>query len=122
MAQVKPTIFVAVPRVYERVRQSAEGKAHKAGGMKAKIFDWAIRTGSQHRDVVAQRQTPGALTWKLADKLVYSKLREAFGGRVHTFVAGGAPLGIDLARWFADAGTPIFEGYGLTGEPRPSSV
>ena len=103
-----------MPRVYERVRQSAEGKAHKAGGMKAKIFDWAIRTGASHRGTVAQRQTPGSPLWKLADKLVYSKLREAFGGRVHTFVAGGAPLGIDLARWFADAGIPIFEGYGLT--------
>ncbi len=114
MAQVKPTIFVAVPRVYERVRQSAEGKAHKAGGMKAKIFDWAIRTGAAHRNTVAQRETPGSLTWKIANKLVYSKLREAFGGRVHTFVAGGAPLGIDLARWFADAGIAIFEGYGLT--------
>ena len=114
MAQVKPTIFVAVPRVYERVRQSAEGKAHKAGGMKAKIFDWAIRTGASHRDTVAKRETPGSLTWKIANKLVYSKLSEAFGGRVHTFVAGGAPLGIDLARWFADAGIPIFEGYGLT--------
>ena len=114
MAQVKPTIFVAVPRVYERVRQSAEGKAHKAGGMKAKIFDWAIRTGAKHREDVANCRTPSALAWKLADKLVYSKLREAFGGRVHTFVAGGAPLGIDLARWFADAGIAIFEGYGLT--------
>ncbi|GAA3765234.1 AMP-dependent synthetase/ligase [Terriglobus aquaticus] len=114
MADVKPTIFVAVPRVYERVRQSAEGKAHKSGGLKVKIFDWAIRTGAAHRNTVAQRETPGSLQWKLADKLVYSKLRDAFGGRVHTFVAGGAPLGIDLARWFADAGIPIFEGYGLT--------
>ncbi len=115
MAVVKPTIFVAVPRVYERVRQSAEGKAHKAGGLKAKIFNWAISVGGKHRDQVAQGQAmPTSLAWKLADKLVYSKLREAFGGRVKVFVAGGAPLGIDLARWFADAGIPIFEGYGLT--------
>ncbi len=114
MAAVKPTIFVAVPRVYERVRQSAEGKALKAGGLKAKIFTWAIGAGAAHRDAVANGKTPGSLTWKLANKLVYSKLREAFGGRVHTYVAGGAPLGVDLARWFADAGIPIFEGYGLT--------
>ena len=114
MAQVKPTIFVAVPRVYERVRQSAEGKAHKAGGIKAKIFNWAIRTGTAHRGSVANGRTPSSIPWQLAEKLVYSKLREAFGGRVHTFVAGGAPLGIDLASWFADAGIPIFEGYGLT--------
>lgn len=114
MAAVKPTIFVAVPRVYERVRQSAEGKALKAGGLKAKIFQWAIRTGSKHRDEIANGKTPFSLAWKLADKLVYSKLREAFGGKVKVFVAGGAPLGIDLARWFADAGIAILEGYGLT--------
>ncbi len=114
MAVVKPTIFVAVPRVYERVRQSAEGKANKAGGLKATIFAWAIRTGGKHRDQVANGKTPSSLAWKTADKLVYSKLREAFGGRVKIFVSGGAPLGIDLARWFADAGIPILEGYGLT--------
>ena len=114
MAAVKPTIFVAVPRVYERVRQSAEGKANKAGGLKAKIFHWAIRTGGKHRSDVANGQTPSSLAWKLANKLVYSKLREAFGGKVKVFVAGGAPLGIDLANWFADAGIPILEGYGLT--------
>ena len=114
MAAVKPTIFVAVPRVYERVRQSAEGKAMKAGGLKAKIFQWAIRTGGKHREEVANGRTPSSLAWKLADKLVYSKLREAFGGKVKVFVAGGAPLGIDLANWFADAGIPILEGYGLT--------
>ncbi len=114
MAQVHPTIFVAVPRVYERVRQSVESKSAKAGGMKAKIFHWAIKTGASHREVVANGRKPGALTWRVADRLVYSKIREAFGGRVHTFIAGGAPLGIDLSRWFADAGSPIFEGYGLT--------
>ena len=78
MAAVKPTIFVAVPRVFERVRQSAEGKAMKAGGLKAKIFQWAIRTGGKHRDEVANGRTPSSLAWKLANKLVYSKLREAF--------------------------------------------
>ena len=115
MAAVKPTIFVAVPRVYERVRQSAEGKAMKAGGLKAKIFQWAIATGAKHRDTVAQMKgDPGSISWKIANKLVYSKLREAFGGHVKVFVAGGAPLGIDLAQWFASAGIPILEGYGLT--------
>ncbi len=127
MAAVKPTIFVAVPRVYERVRQSVESKSAKAGGMKAKIFTWAVKTGSAHRKDVANGRTPGSLAWKLANKLVYSKIAEAFGGRVHTFVAGGAPLGRDLGHWFADVGIAIFEGYGLTetspviGVNRPSA-
>ncbi len=59
-------------------------------------------------------RTPGSLSWKLANKLVYSKIREAFGGEVKVFVSGGAPLGMDTAGWFADAGIRIFEGYGLT--------
>ncbi len=114
MSAVRPTIFVAVPRVYERVRQSVESKSAKAGGLKAKIFAWAVKTGAAHRTDVANGRTPGSLQWKLANKLVYSKIAEALGGRVHTLVAGGAPLGIDLSRWFADVGLPIFEGYGLT--------
>ena len=114
MSAVRPTIFVAVPRVYERVRQSVESKSAKAGGLKAKIFTWAVKTGAAHRTDVANGRTPGSLQWKLANKLVYSKIAEALGGRVHTLVAGGAPLGIDLSRWFADVGLPIFEGYGLT--------
>ncbi len=127
MTSVRPTIFVAVPRVYERVRQSVESKSAKAGGLKAKIFTWALQTGAAHREAVANGRTPGSLAWKLANKLVYSKIAEALGGRVHTLVAGGAPLGIDLSRWFADVGLPIFEGYGLTetspviGVNRPSA-
>jgi long-chain acyl-CoA synthetase len=57
---------------------------------------------------------PRSLAWKLANKLVYSKVREAFGGRVRIFVSGGAPLGIDTARWFASVGIALWEGYGLT--------
>ncbi len=114
MQAVKPTIFVAVPRVYERVRQSAEANSIKSVWLKAKIFTWAIKVGAQHRDKVANGKMPSSLVWKLANKLVYSKLREAFGGRIKVFVAGGAPLGIDLAQWFASAGIAILEGYGLT--------
>ncbi|HZB88827.1 MAG TPA: AMP-binding protein, partial [Terracidiphilus sp.] len=59
-------------------------------------------------------EQPGSLTWKLARKLVYGKVGEAFGGRVRFFVSGGAPLGIDTAKWFAAAGIAVWEGYGLT--------
>lgn len=111
---VKPTIFVAVPRLYERIRHSVEQKSAAAGGLKKKIFDWAIKTGrSQHKALLAGK-TPSSLSWKLANKLVYSKVQAAMGGRVRIFVSGGAPLGIDLSNWFADAGIPILEGYGLT--------
>jgi long-chain acyl-CoA synthetase len=111
MKAVKPTIFLAVPRVYEKVRQGTE---HKSTGMKLKILNWAIGQGAAHRKELMEGKTPGSLSWKLADKLVYSKLKEAFGGQVKIWVSGGAPLGMDSAKWFLDMGIRIFEGYGLT--------
>jgi len=113
MKQVQPTIFVGVPRVYEKIRQGVEGKsAHSP--VKKRILEWAVGTGRKHREATLVGTKPDSLGWKIADKLVYSKIREAFGGRVDTFVSGGAPLGMDSARWFADVGIRIFEGYGLT--------
>jgi long-chain acyl-CoA synthetase len=113
MKVVKPTIFVAVPRVYEKIRQAVEGKS-AASAVKSKILSWAVATGKTHRADTLEGRTPGALSSKIAHKLVYSKIREAFGRRATTFISGGAPLGMDTAGWFADVGIRIFEGYGLT--------
>ncbi len=111
MKAVRPTIFLAVPRVYEKVRQGTE---HKATGFKKRIMAWALAKGAKHRNEVMAGKRPGSLSWKLANKLVYSKLCEAFGGRVKVWISGGAPLGMDSANWFLDMGIRIFEGYGLT--------
>jgi long-chain acyl-CoA synthetase len=111
MKAVRPTIFVAVPRVYEKIRQGVEGRSV---GLKKKILGWALGVGKAHRQQTLDGTAPGGLGWKLANKLVFTKIREAFGGRVRTFVSGGAPLGMDTAGWFADVGIRIFEGYGLT--------
>ncbi len=113
MKQVRPTVIVGVPRVYEKIRQAVEQKS-AASPVKKRILAWAVRQGAGYRDVVYDGRKPGALLWKLAEKLVYSKVREAFGGRVKLFVSGGAPLGIDTAQWFASAGIALWEGYGLT--------
>jgi long-chain acyl-CoA synthetase len=113
MKVVKPTVFVAVPRVYEKIRQAVEGKS-AASPVKSKILSWAIATGKAHRAETLAGKTPGSLSSKVAHKLVYSKIREAFGGEARVFISGGAPLGMDSAGWFADAGIRIFEGYGLT--------
>jgi len=110
---VKPTILVAVPRVYEKVRQVAMQRA-SGSPVKRRIFSWAIRTGEKFRDAVAAGRQPASPAWKVADAIVYKKLRSGFGGRVRYFIAGGAPLGIDTAHWFASAGIRILEGYGLT--------
>jgi long-chain acyl-CoA synthetase len=111
MKALKPTVFLAVPRVYEKIRQAVE---HKSVGFKKKILNWALATGEKHRAEVMAGRTPTALGWKLADKLVYSKVREAFGGKARVFIAGGAPLGMDTTNWFLDVGIRIFEGYGMT--------
>jgi long-chain acyl-CoA synthetase len=113
MQAVRPTVFLAVPRVYEKIRQAVEGKS-AASPAKLKILRWALGVGNKHREEILTGKTPGAVSWKIANKLVYSKIREAFGGRAEVFISGGAPLGMDSAGWFADVGIRIFEGYGLT--------
>lgn len=113
MKTIQPTIFVAVPRVYEKIRQAVEGKS-AASPLKHRILQWALGVGKANRAETVSGRKPGGLAWKLANKLVFGKIAEAFGGRVKTFISGGAPLGVDTAGWFADAGIVILEGYGLT--------
>ena len=113
LATIRPTFFVAVPRVFEKLRHEVERKSMQSP-MKARIIRWALATGARNRATVLAGRTPTSLLWKLADRLLYSKVRALFGGRVRYWVAGGAPLGLDTAHWFADVGIRIFEGYGLT--------
>jgi long-chain acyl-CoA synthetase len=112
LQEAKPTIIVGVPRVFEKVRQEVERRA--AFGIKHKILEWALRVGERHKQEIARGDHPKSLAWKLADKLVYSKIRQGFGGRGRGYFSGGAPLGHDMAEWFCCVGIPIFEGYGLT--------
>jgi long-chain acyl-CoA synthetase len=113
MKEIRPTVFVGVPRVYEKIRQAVEQRS-SASPVKKRLLAWAIGVGARNRDTVYAGRQPSSLFWKLANKLVYAKVREAFGGRVNVWVAGGAPLGIDTAKWFASAGIAVWEGYGLT--------
>jgi len=113
MKEIRPTVIVGVPRVFEKIRQAVVEKS-SASPVKKRIIAWALRVGARSTSTVYAGQKPSSLLWKLADKLAYSKVREAFGGRVRIFVSGGAPLGIDTARWFASVGIALWEGYGLT--------
>jgi long-chain acyl-CoA synthetase len=112
LLEVQPSIFVAVPRVYEKIYAQAEQKAK--GLPKRAIYDWAVSVGQDHKPEILAGQTPTSRSWKLANRLVFSKLREGLGGRVETFISGGAPLGRELAEWYAKMGIRIHEGYGLT--------
>jgi long-chain acyl-CoA synthetase len=82
--------------------------------VKRKILAWAVEHGAHHWEESYDGKRPGSLIGKLADTLVYGKIREAFGGRVKRFISGGAPLGIDTGKWFASVGIAVLEGYGLT--------
>jgi long-chain acyl-CoA synthetase len=112
MQEVKPSLFVAVPRLYEKIHNSVVQKA--SVGLKRKIYDWAMSVGRKNRTTVLRGETPTSLDWKLANKLLFSKVRQGMGGRARIFISGGAPLGRELATWFADIGIRIHEGYGLT--------
>jgi long-chain acyl-CoA synthetase len=112
LAEVRPNIFVAVPRVYEKIRQQVILKA--LGFPKSAIYRWALSVGRAHRDETIAGTRPAALSWKIADRLVFSKVRAGMGGEAEEFISGGAPLGRELAEWYADIGIPIHEGYGLT--------
>jgi long-chain acyl-CoA synthetase len=111
LQEVRPTVFVGVPRVYEKVHNQI---VHKTEGTKKKIFDWALKVGHRYREQIMNDQVPASLSWKICNKLVYSKIREGLGGRAKLFISGGAPLGKELAAWFGDLGIRIDEGYGLT--------
>jgi long-chain acyl-CoA synthetase len=112
LQEVRPSFFVAVPRVYEKIYAQAQSKAK--GFPKRSIFNWALSVGRKHKPEILAGRTPHSLSWKLANKLVFFKIREGMGGRVEVFVSGGAPLGRELAEWYANVGIRIHEGYGLT--------
>jgi long-chain acyl-CoA synthetase len=110
--EVRPSLCVSVPRVYEKIYAKTEMKAH--GFAKRAIYRWALSVGRAHKSAILAGRIPTAANWKLANQLVFSKIREGLGGRVETFISGGAPLGCELAEWFATVGIRIHEGYGLT--------
>ena len=112
LQEVRPSLFVAVPRVYEKIYAQAEQKAK--GFPKRSIFNWALSVGRRNKPEILAGRTPKSPAWKLANKLVFSKIREGMGGKVETFICGGAPLGRELAEWYAAVGIRIHEGYGLT--------
>lgn len=123
LGSFKPTFLLAVPRVFEKVYNSAEQKA-EAGG-KGKIFRAAAHTAIEHSRLLQEgEKIPLGTKVKFAlfDKLVYGKLREAMGGRVTYAVSGSAPLGPRLGHFFHSLGVTILEGYGLTETTAPATV
>jgi long-chain acyl-CoA synthetase len=112
LLEVRPTLCVSVPRVYEKIYAKTEMSAR--GFPTRAIYQWALSVGRTNQATILAGQIPTSPSWKLANKLVFSKIRAGMGGNVETFISGGAPLGRELAEWYATVGIRIHEGYGLT--------
>jgi long-chain acyl-CoA synthetase len=117
MGEVKPTVMNCVPRLLERIHDKAIKGGTEAGGMKAKIFLWALKIGKEYREVTAAGKKPGvvlAYEHQLADKLVFSKIKEKTGGRLKFMISGGGALPKNIGEFFGDLGIKVLEGFGLT--------
>ncbi|MDF1505355.1 long-chain fatty acid--CoA ligase [Roseisolibacter sp. H3M3-2] len=117
LQEVKPTFAMGVPRLYEKMYARVFENAVAGGGLKKKIFFWALGVADRWaNEKLAGREPGGMLAWQygVAQKLVFSKLKERTGGRLRYFVSGGAPLAPEINKFFYAAGIVILEGYGLT--------
>jgi long-chain acyl-CoA synthetase len=117
LAELKPTYFPSVPRIFEKIYTAATSGIEKEGGLKKKIFDWAIKTGEKMREVERSGRQPGFLMqrqYDFADKKVLSKIRNLFGGRIRLAVSGAAPINPEILRFFDAAGVLVLEGWGMT--------
>ena len=117
LGEVRPTYFPSVPRIFEKIYMAATAAAEKEGGLKKRIFWWAIGVGTKVREMERRGEKPGFLLsrqYKFADERVLSKIRNLFGGRVRQCVSGAAPINTDILRFFDAAGVLVLEGYGMT--------
>lgn len=135
LKSIRPTVFLAPPRVWERMYATIQNELKKRPAVARRLFYLALGLGSEafHRRL-EQRPVPAWMsrTLKLADKLMFAKIRERLGGRIRIAASGAAPLGKDLAEFFAAIGMPLIEGYGLTEagvlcfnpleRPKPGSI
>jgi long-chain acyl-CoA synthetase len=122
---VQPTVMAAVPRIFEKVHAGVIRNATGEGGAKTAIFNWAFKVGQRAQERRNSGQEVGGLLktqLNLADKLVFSKVRERLGGRLRYFVSGSAALSADINAWFDIVGMPILEGYGLTETSAATTV
>jgi len=117
LLEVHPTMTAAVPRFYEKMYSNILEKGHRQSGFKRTIFDWALHVADDAapwRAFGREVSLGTKLQWWIANRLVYSKIRQGLGGRIRTFSSGGAPLAPELAEFYWSIGLPVYQGYGLT--------
>jgi long-chain acyl-CoA synthetase len=117
LKEIRPTVMAAVPRVFEKIYAKLMEQGSAAAGLQKKIFQWAMTTAQRAAQWRCGESGAGPLLklqWRVADKLVYGKIRQGTGGRLRIVSSGGAPLSRALAEFFWSVGIPIYQGYGLT--------
>ncbi|MGK2954472.1 MAG: AMP-dependent synthetase/ligase [Solirubrobacterales bacterium] len=117
LSEIKPENFPSVPRIFEKVHDTAVAAATSEGGLKAAIFNWAIKVGKKYNALESEGKKPGFLLTRkraIADKLVFVKIRDIFGGNLKLALTGAAPIDPDIIRFFLAAGVPIYEAWGMT--------
>jgi long-chain acyl-CoA synthetase len=117
LAELKPSYFPSVPRIFEKIYTAANSGMEKQGGLKKAIFDWSIGVGAKMREAERSGRKPGFLlsrSYAFADKQVLSKIRNLFGGRLRLAVSGAAPINPEILRFFDAAGVLVLEGWGMT--------
>lgn len=125
IVEVKPTVMVGVPRVFEKIYNGVITSVENSSKLKRKIFWWSVKIGKQVSELkVSKQPIPKLLSfkYKIADKVVFSKLRKKLGGRLKLFGCGGAPLSKEIHYFFYSAGMPILEAYGMTECSAPATM
>jgi len=125
LAELHPTYFPSVPRIFEKIYTAANSGIEKAGGVKKAIFNWSIKVGERMRTAERSGKTPGFLLsreYAFADKQVLSKIRNLFGGKIRLAVSGAAPINPDILRFFDAAGVLVLEGWGMTETSTAATV
>lgn len=125
LASLQPTIMGAAPRIFEKAHAHIEGMVAARGRLTKKVFDWAIGVGikvSAARQAGEEPSRAALLAYKLADRMMFSRIRKRFGGRLRFFVAAAAALDHDVAQWFDAIGIVVLEGYGLTESSAASFI
>ncbi|MBT2218117.1 long-chain fatty acid--CoA ligase [Virgibacillus dakarensis] len=125
LKEVRPTVLTSVPRLFEKVYAKVREEIDSGSAVKQRVFNWALEVGMERyecylkakvNDLILQESMPKKLQrkWKVADKLVYQKVKQELGGRVRGMVSGGGTLNPEIARFFWALDLPLLEGYGLT--------
>lgn len=123
MGELKPTIMVAVPRVFNRIYDRLWAQVRKSGGIKLKLFTMGVDAARQKRELEEKGESDWLTNLKVrfADKLVFSKIRQRFGGRLQCAVTGSATMNVEIGHFFADIGIPVYDCYGLS-ETSPAAT